>query len=412
VSKSPFDPEAASEIRDLRTGTSLWASSAPRLLRNHLRQSAKADVVIVGAGITGALLAHTLAQRGLSVLMLDRRAPAHGSTMASTALLQWEIDTPLVKLADRIGFERASRAWRRCFSAVGALGRLVRDHRIRCALTPRRSLYLTGDVMDGPELSNEARARQSIGLPSTLLGVKELRDAFGICRPAALISDGVADIDPVRLTLGLLRRAQSMDTKIFYPEELAQIYPAAKSVGMATTSGKELESRALVFATGYELADGVPPKGHRRTSTWAFATPQQRQSIWRDGLLIWEASTPYLYMRTTWDGRVLVGGEDEPFSDEQKRDALLAQKVRSLQRKTKELLPALGITAEYAWAGTFGESETGLPSFGAVPGMPNCYAVLGYGGNGFTFGAIAAQVIAGELTGSCDSDAELFAFRP
>src|SRR6185436_769745 len=79
MSKAPFDPDAASEIRDLRTGRPLWASSRTSFPARPLHQSAKADVVIVGAGITGALLAHTLATRGLAVIVLDRREPAHGS---------------------------------------------------------------------------------------------------------------------------------------------------------------------------------------------------------------------------------------------------------------------------------------------------------------------------------------------
>jgi glycine/D-amino acid oxidase-like deaminating enzyme len=203
-----------------------------------------------------------------------------------------------------------------------------------------------------------------------------------------------------------------MGARVFHPEELAEVRASTRAVGMATSSGKELEARALVFATGYELADGVPSKGHRRTSTWAFATPPQPQSVWRDGALIWEASTPYLYMRTTRDGRIVVGGEDEPFSNEQKRDALLPDKVKALQRKTSALFPTLDVTADFAWAGTFGESDNGLPFLGAIPGMANCHAVLGYGGNGFTFAVIAAQVIGAELTGSRDPDADLFAFKP
>jgi glycine/D-amino acid oxidase-like deaminating enzyme len=69
------------------------------------------------------------------------------------------------------------------------------------------------------------------------------------------------------------------------------------------------------------------------------------------------------------------------------------------------------VTAEYRWAGTFGESDTGLPSIGPIPGMANCFAVLGYGGNGLTFGMIAAQVIAAQFTNSSDPDDDLFAFR-
>jgi glycine/D-amino acid oxidase-like deaminating enzyme len=70
----------------------------------------------------------------------------------------------------------------------------------------------------------------------------------------------------------------------------------------------------------------------------------------------------------------------------------------------------VGARSVKTWAGTFGESENGLPSIGAVPDMPNCYAVLGYGGNGITFGAIAAQIIANRLCGKPDPDEPLFAF--
>jgi glycine/D-amino acid oxidase-like deaminating enzyme len=167
----------------------------------------------------------------------------------------------------------------------------------------------------------------------------------------------------------------------------------------------------MVFATGYELPDGVPATGHRRLSTWAFATRPQPESIWHDGELIWEASHPYLYLRTTSDGRVLAGGEDEDVDAAATRDKLLPIKIQTLQKKVKDLFPNIEVEVDFAWAGTFGDSNNGLPSFGLVPNMPNCYAVLGYGGNGFTFSLIAAQVIATALCSGCDPDAKLFDFE-
>jgi glycine/D-amino acid oxidase-like deaminating enzyme len=86
----------------------------------------------------------------------------------------------------------------------------------------------------------------------------------------------------------------------------------------------------------------------------------------------------------------------------------IPKKILALQRKTRALFPGLDVTAEYAWTGS--ESQTGLPSIGAIPGMPNGYAVLGYGGSGLTFGVIAAQILAAELAGQSDPDADLFAF--
>jgi glycine/D-amino acid oxidase-like deaminating enzyme len=138
---------------------------------------------------------------------------------------------------------------------------------------------------------------------------------------------------------------------------------------------------------------------------------RKRKHFWGHGQLIWEAADPYLYIRTTVDGRLVVGGEAEDIQDEEARDALLPVKIGRLQEKTKRLLPQLDVRAEFAWAGTFGESETGLPSIGPVPGMPNCYAVLGYGGNGLTFGLVAAQIIRSFLTGQPDADSRLFAFE-
>ncbi len=368
------------------------------------------DVVVLGAGITGALVAEASTALGLSTAVLDRRPPGQGSTAASTALLQFEIDVPLARLSEEIGGERAARAWLRSFRSVAALAELVARLEISCDFRARRALYLAGNTLDAGALAAEGRLRRSIGLPSQFLDRARLRDYAGIDRDAALLSEGAADVDPASLTAGLLREAVARGCRIHSPCEVAEVVPRERGVQMVTSDGQEIEARSLVFATGYELADGVPAKGHRRTSTWAFATPPQPQRLHGAADVIWEASDPYLYLRTTADGRLIVGGEDEGIDDEAARDNLIPAKVRELQRKTGELLPSLDLTAAHAWAGTFGESDTGLPSIGAVPGMPNCYAVLGYGGNGITFSLVAAQIIQCRLRGVRHPDAELFAF--
>ena len=400
------------ERRNLRTGTPVWASlGMPRLATQKLIAPARADVVIVGAGITGALVGEAATANGLSVILLDRRPPFHGSTAASTALLQFEIDTPLIRMADAIGFEKAKRAWLRSFRAVDDLAVLVRRLRIRCEFRSRRALYLAGTTLGAGELAEEGRRRRAIGLPSHFLGRADLRSLAGIDREAALLSDGMADANPVLLTRGLLRRAIARGARLYSPVQLSGVHSARRRIELVTSEGIELEAKALVFATGYELADGVPSHGHSITSTWAFATKPQPEALWGKGELIWEASDPYLYIRTTADGRVVVGGEDEDIEDEAARDALLSAKISILQKKTKQLLPWLDVGADCAWGGTFGESENGLPSIGPVPGMSNCHAVLGYGGNGLTFGVVAAQILAARLCGGRDPDDRLFAFR-
>ncbi len=170
-----------------------------------------------------------------------------------------------------------------------------------------------------------------------------------------------------------------------------------------------MRAKHVVFATGYELVKLVGSRGHRVMSTWAMATAPQTDRLWPSRCLIWEAADPYLYLRTTVEGRVIVGGEDEEFADDAKRDALTPKKIATIRRKLGKLLPALDTEPEFAWAGCFGTSTTGLPAIGAIPNTRRCFAILGYGGNGITFSVIAAQLIQRAILGLSDPDADLFA---
>jgi ribulose 1,5-bisphosphate synthetase/thiazole synthase len=90
--------------RDLRGGSAVWSAyRVPRIKGTPMRRSLRASVAVVGAGISGALLAQELAEAGLRPVIVDRRRGALlGSTAASTALLQFELDTPLSELSARI----------------------------------------------------------------------------------------------------------------------------------------------------------------------------------------------------------------------------------------------------------------------------------------------------------------------
>jgi glycine/D-amino acid oxidase-like deaminating enzyme len=144
-------------------------------------------------------------------------------------------------------------------------------------------------------------------------------------------------------------------------------------------------------------------------STWAVATTSlPAHAFWPGRCLIWEAADPYLYMRTTWDNRIVAGGEDSRLNSPDRRDAATPAKAERLLAKMRELLPGRRLEADYAWAGAFADSPTGLPYIAAVPGHPNCLAVLGSGGNGITFSVIAASIARCWADGKADPEATLF----
>jgi len=381
----------------------------PALRKMPLRRDCATDVLVVGAGISGAMVAESLADAGLRVMIVDKGKPLAGSTSASTALLQYELDVPLSLLARRIGRDRAQRVWRRSRLALDALRQRTERLHIDAQCETRASLYLEGDRLNADGLEEEASARRRAGFEVQMLSRRQVKQRYGIVRRAALLSFGNISADPRRLAAGYLQRAMDNGATLLTPAKVVRVEPGKRRVLAEFEHGPVVTARQLVFATGYEIPKNVPANGHSIASTWAMATRPQRG--WPTSCLIWEASDPYLYMRMTPEGRVICGGEDEDFTDEQQRDALLPQKTAALSRKLGRLMPGLDTRPEYAWAGSFGGSPTGTPTIGAVPRMPGCYAVMGYGGNGITFSMVAAQVLRGLISGDGDADADLFSFR-
>lgn len=397
---------------DLRTGKPVWfAYRAPAVPTKKLSGDIEADVLVIGMGISGAMMAEALTADGRKVVAIDRRGPMRGSTPATTALVQYEIDQPLSKLGKRIGREVASRAWRRSRLAVSNLSGRISQLDIACDLTPRPSLLLAGNVLDADGLRDEVESRRAAGLQAIFLDAAALKERFGISRKAAILSPDNLALDPRKLTSGLLNIAAARGARFFAPVEAEAFEDAGDRVKVSTTAGPVITASEVVIATGYELPSLSMPARHSIVSTWAIATRPQPRSVWPESAFIWEASDPYLYMRATRDGRVICGGEDEDFTDEEKRDALLEKKTRAIVAKLKALMPQLDPAPDYAWTGSFGTTSTGLPIIGKVPGRSRIHAIMGYGGNGITFSQIASEVIATRLRGGRDMDSDLFRFE-
>ncbi len=396
---------------DLRTGTPVWmAYRAPSVPMQTLTRDIKGEVLVVGMGISGAMMAEALTGAGHEVVMIDRRGPLLGSTPATTALVQYEIDTPLSKLKLKIGRTDAERAWRRSRLAVMNLKAHIEALGIPCDLATRPTLYLAGNELTGRALEEEAEARTDAGLLSRYLTAKPLKDEFGIDRDGAILSHENLALDPRKLTAGLLNTARSRGARFYKNVEATAFEHAKDGVEVATGDGPVISASHVVLCTGYELMPFVPADNHQVISTWAIATRPQKQNLWPQEAFIWEASDPYLYMRATKDGRIVCGGEDEEFQDEERRDALIPEKTAAIVAKLKKLMPKLDTTPQFVWAGAFGSTSTGLPIIGAVPRKPRIHAVMGYGGNGITYSRIASEIVSAAIAGRSDSEADLFAF--
>ena len=399
--------------RDLRDGDAVWSIRAPpKIWGAPLRRSLRTEVAVIGAGISGAMIAQALAELGKRPLIVDRRRAALlGSTAASTSLLQFELDTPLTTLGASIGPRKAAKVWIASRDAVNELRTRSHELGITAHFENYPSLYLAGNVLDANGLRREAAQRQRVGLASEYLDRKMLRRHFGVERSAALLSHGNAQANPIELAAGFLRNALKAGAHFHAPHDIVNIDCGRRGTTLLTNDGIHIQARHVVFCTGYELVNIVPPTNSTIKSSWAIATRPQTQAIWPQKALIWEAAEPYLYLRATSDGRVICGGEDENFADAERRDALTPHKTKRLETKLHRLFPNVDPRAIFAWTGSFGASPDGMPTIGAIPGYPRCYAVMGFGGNGITFSMLATKLITAAVLGRKIPETALFAFR-
>jgi glycine/D-amino acid oxidase-like deaminating enzyme len=377
-----------------------------------LRGDAQADVVIIGGGISGALVAHALALAGRDTIVLDKREIGRGSTAASTALLQYELDLPLTELREQRGRDEADRAYLGCRDAIDQLGKLIETLPSPVGFRRRTSLYLVSRERDLGAHREELAARRELGLDAQWADRDALRAGFGIDRPGAILSKEAAEVDPYCLAHELLTESIRRGLRVFAKTCVDKVETRDDGVLVRTADGPCVSARHLVFATGYETREFVGVGPARLVSTFAVASKAGAvPSAWRQsGALIWERANPYLYLRTTLDDRVIVGGEDEDFRDPAHRDALLPGKVERLSERYRELFPGEALEITHAWAGTFGETDDGLPFIGAHRDWPSCHFALGYGGNGVVFSVLAAEIIRDALDGRVHPLADLFHF--
>jgi glycine/D-amino acid oxidase-like deaminating enzyme len=384
---------------DLRTGKGPWRPLLQRPMGRALEADTRCDVAIVGGGITGALVAEHLTAMGRDVVLIDREREGFGSTAASTAMLQWEIDLGLSELAALYGFAAAAEVYRLSFQAVEGLRRLVGDLALSCGFAPRQTVYLAAGESGPRELLDEAALRERAGLPGSFVEHAALREAFGFDRAAAIVSPGSAEADPLSLCHGLLATSVRRAARLIRDEAVG-FDGAGRSAAVTLASGRVVEAESIVLATGYVMPDIVSDDLHRVASSWAIATvPQAPQALWPGPALVWEASEDYCYCRTTTDGRIVFGGEDEAFDDPDRREALGPEKAKALQARLHALIPQASLDLDQAWSGAFGQTGDGLPLIGRVPGHPRLLAAYGYGGNGITFSFMASRLIGALVDG-------------
>ena len=349
----------------------------------------RADVAIVGGGITGCSCALALAEAGVRVRLFDAREIAGGASGRNGGFALRGGAAPYPVLVESLGRERAAALWRWTEAELDALASLAGD-----AFRRTGSLRLAADEQERVELVEEHDALAADGFaiewrePGAL--APPLRDRY----PGAIFHPRDGVLQPARLVRRLAERAAAAGVEI---RERTRV-----------GSADEVDAETVVVATdGYpsgllgELEGLIVPTRGQVIAT--EPVPERFFEIPHYG------RHGFDYWHQTADGRVVAGGfRDVSLQDEFTADEVTTPVVQEALEAFVESLLGRRVGIEHRWAGIFGMVFDFVPVVGTVPGEDGVWVAGGYSGHGNVLGFACGRLVARALLGDRDELLDLF----
>ncbi len=370
----------------------------------------RADVCVIGGGVTGCSTALHLAERGYRVVLLEADSVGYGASGRSGGQILPGLGTGLDVVEKALGLERTRDIWEMSRESVRLTEQLIERHGIPCDLAHG---YLHAAVK--PRHVRELRAFQEsmarrYGYESlTFLEGEALRERVATdAYPAALYESEGGHLHPLNYTLGLARAAQRAGAVIHEYSPAVEVQRGQPA--RVTTAQGSVTADFVVLATNAYLGGLVPELGGRimRAANYIIATEplseaQVAQVLPHNDALS-DANFVLDYYRLSGDRRLLYGGEvsydgREPPGLQARMDAKIAR-----------LFPALeGIRIDYRWGGDVAITLNRAPDFGRLDS--NFFYAQGYSGHGMSLAGLAGQLLADAIAGQAERF-DVFAAMP
>lgn len=398
-----------------RYGVSPWIDRFPSKRRpDHprLRGEHTADVVIVGAGLTGCATAYACAAAGLRPLVIEADRLGMGSAGRSAGLL---LPDPGVSFRDIVG-AHGLRAARKVFegyrkaAADGAA--TLRRLNIHCDLLPCDDVLVA--VRDGEkDFRRERDAREVAGLDARAITGQSLRSMLALDTVGAMKLGSGVSFDPYRASLGLASAARSRRAMFFERSPVKRVRFGRKQVEI-TVDGGVVQAETVIVTTGMATAEFKPLRRHfKRRETYLVLTEPlpaaMRKQLGADTITMRDMASPRHRLRRTKDHRLLMAGADRDESPARQRDALRVQRTGQLMYELLMMYPAIsGLHPEYGWEMAYGETADGLMYIGPHRNYPRHLFALGSSGDTLAGAFLAARILARAARGQLDKADEVF----
>ncbi|GGH55889.1 FAD-dependent oxidoreductase [Frigidibacter albus] len=379
---------------------SFYAATAAPLERfAPLQGATRADVCIVGGGYTGLSAALHLAQRGLSVVLLEAHRIGFGASGRNGGQVGSGQRLEQDELEQIAGREAARRLWDLGEEAKALVQGLIADHAMPCKFAP-------GIVHACRKPSEVAHARAYAEKLQREYGYDKVQPLDREALHAILPSDaycggdidrGAGHLHPLNFAIGLAQAAAAAGAVLHEGSTVTAIEQGPRP--RVITQGGHVEADHVILAANGYLGGLMPQVAARVMPINNFIVATQPlgprvADVLRENVAVADTRFVVNYWRLSEDNRLLFGGGESygyRFPD-------IARTVRG---PMLEVYPQLSdAKIDYAWGGTLAITMSRLPCFLRV--APNILSASGYSGHGVALATLAGKVMAEAVAGQAE----------
>lgn len=389
------------------------ASSAAQPDRPPLQERLTADVCVVGGGFSGLNTAIELAERGLSVVLLEGRKIGWGASGRNGGQLIRGVGHGLEQFKPIIGRDGVRDLTLMGLEAVEIVRQRVKRYDIACDLT-WGYCDLANKARDLEHLKEDALTLQSLGYQHELrvLEPDQMHSVVGSDRyVGGLVDMGSGHLHPLNLALGEAAVAERLGVRLFEGSMVTGIdYGPQVTVhtahGQITAGTLVLGCNAYLQDLNPELSGKVLPAGSYIIATEPLDEATARQLLPQNHAVCDQRVTVDYY-RLSADRRLLFGGACH-YSGRDPKDIAAYMRPKMLN-----VFPQLAeVKIDFQWGGMIGIGANRLPQIGRLGSHPNVFYAQAYSGHGLNATHLAGRLLAEAISGQASRGFDLFSKVP
>ncbi|WP_460358226.1 MULTISPECIES: NAD(P)/FAD-dependent oxidoreductase [unclassified Pseudomonas] len=343
-----------------------------------------ADVCVIGGGFTGVNTAIELAQRGLSVVLIEARRIGWGASGRNGGQLIRGIGHEVEGFARYVGNDGVRYLQRAGIDSVELVRQRITENAIECDLrwgfcelanTPAQFAAFKDEQVSLDELGYQHQTR----LVGPELIRQQVVNADGYA--GGLIDMGSGHLHPLDLVQGEARLAESLGVRIFEQSPVLQIIHG-ETVEVRCASGSVRAGSLVLGCNAHldeleqQLSGKVLPAGSYIIATEPLSEERAAQLI-PHNLALCDQKVGLDYYRLSADRRLLFGGACH-YSGRDPADIAAYMRPKMLK-----VFPQLAdVRIDYQWGGKIGITANRFPQVGRLKQQPNVFYAQGYSGHG------------------------------